>query len=248
MAANLVGHPAAVGHGWLGGPMTSGPTTYHLVPPADRRHPSRSPSTPTSSASSTTRAARCSCSPGPAPARPPPWSRRSPTGSSSAAPTPPQVLALTFSRKAAESCATGSRRGSAAPPRRRCARPSTPSPTAWSARYSPADLYTAPLRLLSAPEQDVVLRELLTDAPESVALARRAAARRSATRGFAARGRSRCSRAPASAASTRPTCATSAGARAVPEFVAAGLFLGPVPPGPRLPERHRLRRPDPRGP
>ena len=38
-------------------------------------------------------------------------------------------------------------------------------------RYSPAELYEAPLRLLSAPEQDVVLRELLTDHPESVALA-----------------------------------------------------------------------------
>jgi superfamily I DNA/RNA helicase/RecB family exonuclease len=35
-------------------------------------------------------------------------------------------------------------------------------------KYAPADLYIAPLRLLSAPEQDVILRELLTDAPESV--------------------------------------------------------------------------------
>ena len=35
-------------------------------------------------------------------------------------------------------------------------------------RYAPAELYAAPLRLLSAPEQDVVLQELLTDAPESV--------------------------------------------------------------------------------
>ena len=35
-------------------------------------------------------------------------------------------------------------------------------------KYSPAELYAGPLRLLSAPEQDVVLRELLTDAPESV--------------------------------------------------------------------------------
>ena len=35
-------------------------------------------------------------------------------------------------------------------------------------RYAPAELYVGPLRLLSAPEQDVVLRELLQDHPESV--------------------------------------------------------------------------------
>ena len=35
-------------------------------------------------------------------------------------------------------------------------------------RYAPAELYDGPLRLLSAPEQDVVLRELLQDDPESV--------------------------------------------------------------------------------
>ena len=49
----------------------------------------------------------------------------------------------------------------------------------------PAELYAAPLRLLSAPEQDVVLRELLHDDPESVVLARRDCARRVGTRGFA---------------------------------------------------------------
>ena len=51
-------------------------------------------------------------------------------------------------------------------------------------RYSPSDLYAGPLRLLSAPEQDVVLRELLAETPESVswpASLRRA----SQTRGFA---------------------------------------------------------------
>src|SRR4051794_41675385 len=35
-------------------------------------------------------------------------------------------------------------------------------------RYAPAELYVGPLRLLSAPEQDVVLRELLQDHPESI--------------------------------------------------------------------------------
>ena len=37
------------------------------------------------------------------------------------------------------------------------ARRSTPSPTGWCAATPPAELYAAPLRLLSAPEQDVVL-------------------------------------------------------------------------------------------
>src|SRR5215212_8339009 len=82
---------------------------------------------------------------------------------------PDSVLALTFSRKAAEQLRD-----------RVTARLGRTMSTALSStfhsfayglirRYSPAELYEAPLRLLSAPEQDVVLRELLAANPESVA-------------------------------------------------------------------------------
>ncbi len=97
---------------------------------------------------------------------------------------PASILALTFSRKAAEQLRD-----------RVTARLGRTTSTAICAtfhsfayglirRYSPAELYATPLRLLSAPEQDVVLRELLADTPESVAWPP-ALARAAETRGFA---------------------------------------------------------------
>ena len=136
---------------------------------------------------------------------------------------PDEILALTFSRKAAEQLRD-----------RVTARLGRTMSTTLSStfhsfayglirRYSPAELYEAPLRLLSAPEQDVVLRELLTDHPESVTWPD-ALARALGTRGFAREVHAVLSRA-------REKGLDGVGLRALgeteglPVYVAAGLFL-----------------------
>ncbi|MCB0907613.1 MAG: UvrD-helicase domain-containing protein, partial [Nocardioidaceae bacterium] len=81
---------------------------------------------------------------------------------------PDEVLALTFSRKAAEQLRA---RVTARIGRTTAASlGSTFHSFAYGLvrQHSSPELYDAPLRLLSAPEQDVVLQQILTTAPESV--------------------------------------------------------------------------------
>jgi superfamily I DNA/RNA helicase/RecB family exonuclease len=136
---------------------------------------------------------------------------------------PASVLALTFSRKAAEqlrdrvTARLGRTTGAAL-----C---QTFHSFAYGLirSYSPTGLYDAPLRLLSAPEADVVLRELLNDSPESVRWPE-SLQRALGTHGFVREVHAVLSRA-------REKQLDGAQLRALgerhdlPEFVAAGLFL-----------------------
>ncbi len=133
------------------------------------------------------------------------------------------MLALTFSRKAAEqlrdrvTARLGRTMGT------------TLSSTfhsfayAMIRRYAPAELYEAPLRLLSAPEQDVVLRELLSDHPESVSWPDHLG-RALGTRGFAKEVHAVLSRAREKGLDGHALRALGE-AEGLPEFMAAGLFL-----------------------
>jgi superfamily I DNA/RNA helicase/RecB family exonuclease len=136
---------------------------------------------------------------------------------------PDQVLALTFSRKAADQLrdritARLGRTMSGTP----C---STFHSFAYGLirAYAPKELYEAPLRLLSAPEADVVLRELLADHPESVRWPdglRRALG----TRGFAREVQAVLSRAREKGLEGEDLRLLGE-QEGIAEFVAAGLFL-----------------------
>ena len=136
---------------------------------------------------------------------------------------PSSVLALTFSRKAAEQLRdrVTARLG------RTLSSPisSTFHSFAYGLvrRYAPAELYVAPLRLLSAPEQDVMLRELLTDHPESVRWPD-SLQRAMRTRGFAREVHAVLSRAREKGLDGDELRALGA-EHDIPEFVAAGAFL-----------------------
>src|SRR5919112_2773608 len=136
---------------------------------------------------------------------------------------PSEVLALTFSRKAAEqlrdrvTARLGRTTGSAI-----C---STIHSFAYGLirRYAPRELYRAPLRLLSAPEQDVVVRELLRPTPESVRWPEELN-RALETRGFAREVQMVLSRAREKGMEAEDLVALGE-SEDVPVYVAAGLFL-----------------------
>lgn len=136
---------------------------------------------------------------------------------------PDQVLALTFSRKAADQLRdrVSARLGRTTGPQLS----STFHSFAYALvrRYAPAELYEAPLRLLSAPEQDVVLRELLADHPESVQWPDRFRQAMS-TRGFAREVHAVLARAREKGLEGEDLRALGE-AEGIDEYVAAGLFL-----------------------
>ncbi|QBX57614.1 ATP-dependent helicase [Nocardioides seonyuensis] len=136
---------------------------------------------------------------------------------------PSSVLALTFSRRAAQQLrdrvtARLGRTTSAA----MC---STFHSFAYSLirAHSPAELYDAPLQLLSAPEADVVLRELLTDNPESVTWPE-GLRQALGTRGFTREVHAVLSRAREKGLDGAALQALGR-AHDLPELLAAGLFL-----------------------
>lgn len=136
---------------------------------------------------------------------------------------PDEVLALTFSRKAAEQLRD-----------RVTARLGRTSSSALASTfhsfaygliraYAPAELYEAPLRLLSAPEADVVLRELLAEHPEAVRWPE-SLQRALGTRGFAREVQAVLSRAREKGLEGDELAALGEREQ-LPELVAAGHFL-----------------------
>ena len=221
--------------------MNGPPTTYRLVPPERRRCVPTLDDAP-AARSSTTRAGRCWCWPGRAPARPRPWSRRSSTGSSAAPP-----------RRGARADVLPQGRRAAARPGDRAARPDD---------GDGAELDVPLLRLRADPPllADRALRGAAAAAvragagrraaraarrsPGVGALARDAAAARSAPAGSPARS-TRCSRRAREKGLDGAELRELGEARGAARVGRGRPLPRPVPHQPRLPGRHRLRRPDP---
>src|SRR3954463_13806137 len=136
---------------------------------------------------------------------------------------PSQILALTFSRKAAESLRDRVTARVGRTLSDDLSRTFHSFAYGLVRAYAPSGMYDAPLRLLSAPEQDVVLQELLTHADESVVWpdALRQAV---GTRGFAREVLDVLARAREKGLDG-PSLSKLGSEHALPEFEAAGLFL-----------------------
>lgn len=136
---------------------------------------------------------------------------------------PDRILALTFSRKAAEQLRekVTARLGLTTSG----ALASTFHSFAYGLvrRYAEPDLYAAPLRLLSAAEQDVIVRELLEVAPESVEWPERLRAA-VGTRGFAREVQALLARARERGVDGQRLQEIGE-SEAIPAYVAAGEFL-----------------------
>ncbi len=202
--------------------MTSGPTTYHLVPPADLT------AEPISLDAEQQRVVDHRGGPllvlaGPGTGKTTTLVEAIADRIEGRGVDPSEVLALTFSRKAAEqlrdrvTARLGRTTGAAI-----C---STIHSLAYGLirRYAPRELYRAPLRLLSAPEQDVVVRELLQRHAESVVWPP-ALDRALETRGFAREVQMVLARAREKGMESDDLVELGQRERR-PEYVAAGLFL-----------------------
>ena len=169
--------------------------------------------------------ARCSCWPGPGTGKTTTLVEAIVDRIENRGARPDQVLALTFSPQGRRAAARPGHRPARAGPCRP-ALSSTFHSFAYGLvrRYAPAELYAAPLRLLSRARAGRRPPGAADRQPRVGPLARASCAPRSAPAASPARS-TPCSPGPASAGSTPTTWSRSAATEGIPEFEAAGLFL-----------------------